>query len=149
MRPKRRNGLLTRKIDNELLVFDQASSEGHALNETAAAVFRLCDGETAQTSMVAALSLELGRAIDPEIVELAIAELADAGLLIENEATAPPINRRAVIRRLGLSVAAAAALPLVETMIARPASAQGSFGPTGPTGATGSTGPTGATGATG
>jgi len=134
---KRIDGLLLEQIDNELLVFNQVTGEGHALNETAARVFGLADGETSRATITAALSQQFNLPDDPDITELAVSELRDAGLVTDDESQSSGINRRAVIRKLGLSVMAAAALPLVETMVARPAYAQGSMGVTGITGDTG------------
>ena len=163
MNPKRVEGLLFERIDRELLVINPASGESHALNEAAAAVFDLCDGATSRAVIRSVLARQVGLPEDPDIVELALAELRDAGLLADDEAPASGVNRRSVIRKLGLSVMAAALLPVVETMIVREAQAQGSFGQgaqgsqgpqgvqgaTGPQGAQGATGPQGAQGATG
>jgi hypothetical protein len=132
MSVKRVDGLLAQRIDNEFLVFNKATGEGHALNETAAAVFDLCDGETSRASMVTAISQRFALPGDPDIVELALSELRDAGLIAGDEEQPAPITRRSIIRKLGLSVVAAAALPLVETMVARPAHAQGSIPPSPP-----------------
>jgi hypothetical protein len=120
---KRIDGLLSERIDSELLVFNQATGEGHALNEAASTVFELCDGETDRAAMLAALARDVALPAEDAVLDLALSELRDAGLIAGDEA-APATNRRAVIRRLGLSVMAAAALPLVDTMLARPAQAQ-------------------------
>ena len=125
---KRIDGLLSERIDNELLVFNEATGEGHALNESAAAVFELCDGEADRAAMVEALAKDFGLPADEAVLDLALSELRDAGLIAGDDVV-EGINRRSVIRRLGLSVMAAAALPLVDTMLARPASAQAPGGP--------------------
>jgi coenzyme PQQ synthesis protein D (PqqD) len=148
MGPKQVPDLLSQQIDEELIVFNKAKAEGHTLNHAAALVFDLCDGNTTRAAMAAAVSNQLGLPADPDVVELALAELRDAGLVTDDAVQPAVINRRSVIRKLGLSVMTAAALPLVETMVMRPAHAQlsgptGSTGPTGPTGSTGPTGPTG------
>lgn len=127
MGAKRIDGLLIERIDNELLVVNQATGEGHALNETAAAVFELCDGNTDRVAMLAALA-NFGLPADDAVLDLALSELSDAGLIAGDDVV-EGINRRSVIRRLGLSVMAASALPLVDTMLARPASAQVPGGP--------------------
>jgi PqqD family protein of HPr-rel-A system len=124
MPTRRIDGLLSERIDNELLVFNPATNEGHALNDTAAAVFNLCDGRTDRAAMAAALAGEFGLPADPAVLDLALSELRDAGLITGEDVPAG-INRRTVIRRLGLSVMAAAALPIIETVLARPASMQG------------------------
>jgi hypothetical protein len=47
MGAKRVDGLLIERLEGELLVVNEATQEAHALNETAAIVFELCDGERA------------------------------------------------------------------------------------------------------
>lgn len=45
--PKARSeGIITREIDGELLIYDRARDQAHCLNETAAAVWKLCDGQS-------------------------------------------------------------------------------------------------------
>jgi hypothetical protein len=149
MNPRRVDGLLVERVDRELIVLNPARGEGHALNEAAAALFNLCDGETSRGAMATALAQQFSLPEDPDIVELALAELRDAGLATEDGVSPSGVNRRSVIRKLGLSVMAAAALPLVETMVVRPAHAQGSVGPQGVQGAQGAQGEQGSQGATG
>src|SRR6476659_4984635 len=50
----RREAIITKEVDSELLVYDVTRDQAHCLNETAAAVWRLCDGRTS----VAAISEE-------------------------------------------------------------------------------------------
>jgi hypothetical protein len=42
----RREALITKEVDGELLVYDVTRDKAHCLNETAAAIWRLCDGRT-------------------------------------------------------------------------------------------------------
>ena len=122
---KRIDGLVEETIEGELLVYNPATAEAHALNPTAAAVFRLCDGDTDRDAMVAALADHLRLPADGAWVDLALAELRDAGLVAGGDGPSS-MTRRAVVRALGLTTMAAALLPVVETMTARPAAAQGS-----------------------
>ena len=121
--PKQVDGLIVEPIDHELLIFNQSTGEGHALNDAAAAVFKLCDGNTDPAAMGAALADELGLPADGAWVDLALVELRDAGLITGGEAR-EGITRRSVIRMLGLTTMAAALLPVVETMVTQPAAAQ-------------------------
>jgi hypothetical protein len=115
--PQRVDGLLVERTVNELLVFNDISAEAFALNETSAIVYDLCDGSTSIADMVPRLAEATGLPADQGVVELAIEELVDAGL-IELEASGPPaIGRRSLITKLGLTAAAAAALPLVESVV--------------------------------
>ena len=45
--PKARSeGIITRELDGELLVYDRTRDRAHCLNKTAAAIWKLCDGAT-------------------------------------------------------------------------------------------------------
>jgi len=149
MNPKRVEGLLFERIDQELIVFDPVRGEGHALNEAAAALFDLCDGQTSRAAMATALAERFSLPENEDIVELALCELRDAGLAIDDGISTSAINRRSVIRKLGLSMMAASILPLVETIVVRPALAQGSIGPQGTQGPQGPQGSQGSQGSQG
>src|SRR5262245_33547272 len=107
MGAKRVDGLLAQQIDDEIVVFNPAKGEGHALNKSAALVFDLCDGKTSRATMSTALAQRFGLPAVPDVVDLALAELMDAGLVSDDEVRGATINRRAVVRNLGLSVMAA------------------------------------------
>lgn len=121
-------GLLVDQIDHEVLVVNAATNEAHALNGASAVVFSLCDGSTTRAEMATRVAERTGLPADVEIVDLALTELVDAGL-VERTAEAGLTSRRQMLHRLGLAAGAAAALPLVETITMRPAAAQGSSPP--------------------
>ena len=75
--------------------------------------------------MAAEIRLRTGLPADEEIVDLALAELIDAGLVvIEDPEPRSTITRRSLIRRLALtSVAARRMLPVVETILVPPVEA--------------------------
>jgi hypothetical protein len=124
MRPKRVDGLLVEQVEREHLVYRSDSDDAAALNEAATAVFDLCDGARDVDGIVAALRArggELGR----DEVLLALRELDDAGL-VDAAPVEPGPSRRDLLRRLGAgSIAAAAAIPVVE-LIAGPSIAAAS-----------------------
>ena len=117
MTVRRIEGLMTEELDGEFLVYNPATQEAHALNPSAATVFELCDGNTSASTMVEEVARRTGLPADPEIVDLALAELQEAHLVVNEDAQPQGITRRAVIRRLGLTAIATAALPIVETMV--------------------------------
>ena len=123
MQPNKVEGLISEHVEHELLVFNPATAEGHALNGAAAAVFQMCDGGTDRAAMAAALAAGHGLPDDVAVVELALAELHDAGLVLVDDLPVG-LSRRSVIRKLGMSLVAAAALPVIETMFAGSAAAQ-------------------------
>ena len=127
MAVRRVDGLLIQRAADEILALKAGSSEAHALNQSASAVFDLCDGTVSKSQMAAEIQRRTGLPADEEIVDLALSELADAGLveLGESEPQAS-VTRRSLMRRLSLTAAAVAMLPVVETILVPPASAQGS-----------------------
>jgi hypothetical protein len=108
---------IERVADEILAVQDSTSSEAHALNQSAAAVFDLCDGQSSKAEMAAEIRRRTGLPEDEEIVDLALAELADAGLVDLNGSEPPAVARRPLIRRLALSSVAVMMLPVVETVL--------------------------------
>jgi hypothetical protein len=110
-------GLLIERPAGELLVVTPSTNEAHALNETAAIVFDLCDGRTTRAAMVAEVARRTGLPSDESIVDLALTELSDAGLITLDESARTGLPRRALIRKLALPVAAIALLPVVETIL--------------------------------
>jgi hypothetical protein len=117
MNARRVDGLLIERTEDEILVLRQSTDEAHALNETAAIVFDLCDGATSRAAMAAEVARRSGLPADESIVDLALTELVDAGLVVMDEPKRPDITRRALIRRLALPVAGVAMLPVVETIL--------------------------------
>jgi hypothetical protein len=121
--------VIIERCGSEMVVFVPATSEAHSLNRTASLIFDLCDGVTTRAQMVVALR-DVGLPADTSIVNLALAELAEASLVVlEDQRQELGVSRRTVIRRLGLSATAIALLPVVETILVQPAAAQTS-GPT-------------------
>ena len=52
----RHEALITKEADGELLVYDEQRDRAHCLNETAAAVWRLCDGHTTVSEIAQAIA---------------------------------------------------------------------------------------------
>jgi hypothetical protein len=120
-------GLQFERVADELLAVKPATLEAHALNQSAAAVFDMCDAKASKSEMAAEIQRRTGLPADEEIVELALAELVDAGLIVVDDPERPPtISRRSLVRRLSLSAAAVMVLPVVETILLPPAAAQAS-----------------------
>jgi hypothetical protein len=127
MAARRVEGLQFERVADELLALKPATLEAHALNQSAAAVFDLCNGKASKSEMAAEIERRTGLPADEEIVELALAELVDAGLvLVDEPEPQSTISRRSLIRRLSLSAAAVMMLPVVETILVPPAAAQAS-----------------------
>lgn len=114
--------IITKEIDGELLVYDQTRDQAHCLNESAAAIWKRCDGHTTTPEIAESLAAEFGNSVDVSIVWLGLDELRRNDLLAapkdwpsaaDNSST---LSRREVLRRIGLG--AAIALPVVATIVA-------------------------------
>src|SRR5262249_6022448 len=110
-------GLLIERPAGELLVLKPSTNEAHALNQTAAIVFDLCDGATTPAQKVAQGARRTGLPADQGLLGLALPEPSDAALITLEESAQPALSRRGLIRKLALPVAGIALLPVVETIL--------------------------------
>jgi hypothetical protein len=115
-RPKARSdGIVFEQIDDGAVVFDEHASTAHYLSGAAAAVWERADGERSE----AAIAAELGLA--PEMMEQAVAELVQTGLL-EESSVGQGYSRRQAAIKLAQAGGAAFTAPLIYS-VAVPASA--------------------------
>ena len=77
----RTDGLLTEAIDGELLVYDIAGDIAVHLNETAALVWRNCDGRRTVADLVTLVEAGLAEAADEDVVLMALDSLSERGLI--------------------------------------------------------------------
>lgn len=115
----RRDGLVISELPDEVLVYDLNQNKAHCLNQTAAQVWNLCDGQTTVTEIARMLAQEANKPVDEEVVWLALKQLGKANLLQERMSmpgAGVNFSRRLAMRRLGL--AAAIVLPLVTSIVA-------------------------------
>lgn len=111
-----------------LLVYDSRNDTGHVLDATTRVVFLGLDGATSREQLAAQVASSTGLPADLELVDLALAELDAAGLLAEVSPVPGGLSRRSVMARLAVGAAAAAALPLIES-VARPGRADAGKAP--------------------
>ena len=119
----RKEGLVVKELPDEVLVYDLERHKAHCLNQSAAKIWKLCDGRTTSLEITRKLNDELGLPVDEEVVWFALEQLGTARLLQERIARPginPGISRRQVIKRLGL---VAVAVPLVTSLLAPTAQA--------------------------
>ena len=120
----RADGLAIHELPDELLVYDKVRDLAHCLNQTAALVWRACDGQRTPEEIARNVTRQLAVAVPEDVVLLALAQLEKIHLLEQRE-TIPTsfagMSRRQIARSLSLT--AAAALPLI-TSILVPAPAQ-------------------------
>jgi len=56
--PKARSeGIISKEVNGEFLIYDRARDQAHCLNETAAAVWNLCDGRLSVSEIIARLDV--------------------------------------------------------------------------------------------
>jgi len=117
----RHDGLIVRELDDEVLIYDTKSNKAHCLNDTAALVWKQCDGQSTAAEISRRLSLELNTNVDERVVWFALKQF-DRDHLLEEKVTVPAafiaagLNRREIVRVLGL--AAVVAVPLVTSIVA-------------------------------
>jgi len=119
----REKDLVTRQIPGELLVYDLKRHKAFCLNETAAAVWKNCNGKRNIDELARLLSDDDKPPIDEKVVWLALDQLEKSNLLrnkVFRPSGLPSVSRRDLIR---MGVVAAITLPLVTTITA-PTAAQ-------------------------
>lgn len=113
------DGVVVEEVFDELVIYDLERHKTHSLNPTAAAVWRMCDGQTPPEVMAERLSLQAGLPDDhaESLVWLSLAQMEKA-LLLQTNLQRPPVHggltRRQLLARLGI----AAALPVIYTLVA-------------------------------
>lgn len=125
----RTEGILTEQVEDELVVYDESRDMAARLNRTAALVWQNCDGSRSVDDLAALLREEVTDAADADLVMVTLDGLQEHGLIesgyAEREVDESKLSRRRFMRRVGIAGAAAAALPLVQSIVApSPAAAQ-------------------------
>jgi Coenzyme PQQ synthesis protein D (PqqD) len=126
----RSEGLVVQELAEEVLVYDQDRHKAHCLNQTAAMVWRQCDGKRTVSEIAGKLSRELKGEVGQEVVWVALEQLSRTHLLrggVEREKEG--VSRREVMRRIGIG--AAVALPIVTSIVAPKASQAANCRPSG------------------
>jgi hypothetical protein len=132
----REEDLVVQMLQDEVLVYDLKIHEAHCLNQTAALVWKQCDGKKTVPEIASLVKQKSQMPVDEEVVWYALDRLGRANLLqsrIKRADGTAPISRRQVVGKLGL--AAALAVPMVMS-ISSPTAAQatsvcvGTCGPT-------------------
>jgi hypothetical protein len=107
-RPKARTEhLVSERVDDELVIYDQVSHVAHCLSSDAVAVWELCNGRLTETEIAHQL------AIPPQFVHRAVTALQELGLLEEGPAAPPDYSRRQAAVKLARAGGAAFVASLV------------------------------------
>ena len=113
----RKNGLVVQEIPDEVLVYDLSSNKAHCLNQTAALVWKSCDGVNSVSEIAKLVGSQSGGSINDDFVWLAIDQLSENNLLEEEITSAlNGQSRREVIKKIGLSTMIA--IPVIASLVA-------------------------------
>jgi Coenzyme PQQ synthesis protein D (PqqD) len=113
----RKEGLVIQETSDEVLVYDLNSNKAHCLNQTAAFVWKSCDGNNSITDITKLFENETGATVHEDMIWLAIDQLNDKDLLQASmKSNFAGRSRRDVIKKIGL--ATVIALPLVASLTA-------------------------------
>lgn len=115
----RQTGLVIQEIPNEILVYDLEANKAFCLNQTAALVWKACNGENSIADIAKDLASELKAPIGEDFIWLALGQLEKDNLLEDFAVKELPakkagLSRREAIKKIGL--ASAIALPIVAAL---------------------------------
>ncbi len=124
----RKEKLIVKEVDGEILVYDLTNDKAHCLNQTAARIWQYCDGTRSISEIGGLMSTPGGTPVADEFVLLALDQLHKFKLLETNDERAfqlAGMNRRELVRRVGLG---ALALPIILSISSPTAAQVGSAG---------------------
>ena len=124
--------LIIKELDDEVLVYDLETDKAHCLNETAARVWKHCNGKRTVAQLRRLMEKETGSFVPEEMVWLALDQLEKFKLLkapVSRPTHLAGMSRRRLIRTAG--IAAAVSIPVITSIIApTPAQAASCTAPT-------------------
>ena len=113
----RHNGLVVQEMPDEVLVYDMDTNNAHCLNQSAAFVWKSCDGNNTVGDIVRQFEANGNGKVTEDFVWLAIDQLNENGLM--DSTIAPRFegqSRRQVLKTIGL--ASMVALPVIASLVA-------------------------------
>jgi hypothetical protein len=115
----RKAGLVIQEMPGEVLVYDLDTNKAHCLNETAAFVWKSCDGNTSISDIAGILASQTGKNVKEDLIWLAIDQLNENRLLEQEIASGfSGQSRREAIKKIGM--ASMIALPIIASLVAPP-----------------------------
>lgn len=113
----RKTGLVVQEVPDEVLVYDLESNKAHCLNQSAAMVWRSCDGNNSVADIAKLVESQAGGKVTEDFVWLAIDQLSENNLLEQQIATGfAGQSRREAIKKIGL--ASMVAIPVIASLVA-------------------------------
>jgi len=113
----RKSGLVVQEVPDEVLVYDLESNKAHCLNQSAAMIWKSCDGNNSVSEIAKLVETQAGEKITEDFVWLAIDQLSENNLLEQQVASNfQGQSRRDVIKKIGL--ASMVAIPVIASLVA-------------------------------
>ncbi len=113
----RKESLVIQELTDEILVYDLNNNKAHCLNQTAAFVWKACDGENTISEIITDFEKQFGGKISEDFIWLAIDQLNEKELLTgKTPEKFAGRSRREVLKKIGL--ASVIALPIVASITA-------------------------------
>src|SRR5688500_12867941 len=113
----RKSGLVVQEVPDEVLVYDLETNKAHCLNQSAAMIWKSCDGNNSVSDITKLVESQAGGKVTEDFVWLAIDQLSENNLLeTEIAASFGGTSRREVIKRIGL--ASMVAIPVIASLVA-------------------------------
>ena len=113
----RKSGLVVQEVPDEVLVYDLESNKAHCLNQSAAMIWKSCDGTNSVSEIAKLVESQAGGKVTEDFVWLAIDQLSENNLLEKQIASSfEGTSRREVIKKIGL--ASMVAIPVIASLVA-------------------------------
>jgi hypothetical protein len=112
--------LLIQEMDQEILVYDEATNRAHCLDAQSAKIWRACDGTRTMEAIAAAVRTDPHQPLEVDTIRIGLDALGKAGLLQKESSSAlrlPGETRRQLLRQLataGLTLL----IPVVRSLVA-------------------------------
>lgn len=111
--------LVIQEASGDVLIYNVKTNRAHALNQTSALVWQMCDGTKSVDEISQSLGKETKSPANEDLVWLTLRQLQENNLIVDSEvikAKFDGLSRREAIRRVGL--ASMIALPVISSVIA-------------------------------
>jgi hypothetical protein len=84
--PARRADVVSRTVDDEVIILDRSTGYVHRLNTTASCIWNYCNGHNSPETIAACLAKDFDRSPDSVINDVTetIRNLTDLGLLVDD-----------------------------------------------------------------
>jgi hypothetical protein len=113
----RKSGLVVQEVPDEVLVYDLETNKAHCLNQSAAMIWKSCDGNTSVSEIAKLVESQAGGKVTEDFVWLAIDQLSENNLLEKQiQPSFEGTSRREVIKKIGL--ASMIAIPVIASLVA-------------------------------